>query len=403
MPKTIKLDYSSPQKLGRFAFLHLGFRPFFIGASSFAFIAILLWMGIYTLSWPFTFSHLPPMTWHAHEMIFGYSIAVIAGFLLTATKNWTGMQTLHGYPLLGLFGLWGISRLLFLFGNAVPLEFIAISDILFIGLLTISVCYPLLKTKQWKNIIFVGLLILLGCSNMVFYLGAFGGWFPGIYYGLYAGLYLVLTFIFIMGRRIIPFFIEKGLGYPVQLKNWPWIDKTHLILFGAFASADLINPNSYLTAGLAGLTAFVHGLTLIGWYQHGIWKKPLLWILYLGYVFIVLGFILKVLAILGGISVYLAVHAFAVGGIGMITLGMMARVSIGHTGRNVLAPPHSLFWIFGLLSCSAFIRIIFPLINASFYLWWIALAQLFWLFAFGWFLVVFLPMLIYPRTDGHYG
>jgi uncharacterized protein involved in response to NO len=397
------VNIEQPKKVGKFAFLHLGFRPFFIGASSFAFLAILMWMGIYIFSWHIPFHHFAPMTWHAHEMIFGYSIAVVAGFLLTAVKNWTGIQTLHGYRLLLLFLLWLIARLLPFLGDSVPLSVIAISDNLFILLLSISVLLPLLKVKQWNNIALVSHLLLLVISNIVFYLGAYGLLSDGIHYGLYAGLYLILSLLLTVGRRVIPFFIEKGVGYPIQLRNWKWIDKSHLFVFWLFGIADLINPNAYLTAGLAGLSCLIHGFRLVGWHTPGIWKKPLLWVLYLAYIFIVVGFALKVLTIVSQVSVYLAVHAFAFGGIGMMTSGMMARVSLGHTGRNIFAHPRALFWIFALLFCGTLVRVVFPLIDSSFYLYWIALSQLFWLLAFGWFLYVYFTMLIYPRIDGHYG
>ncbi len=397
----IILDIDPPKNTGKFAFLHLGFRPFFMGASSFAFLAILIWMGIYALGWRMPFTHVSPMTWHAHEMIFGYSIAVAAGFLLTAVKNWTGIQTLHGYPLLLLFLLWIIARILPFFD--VPLSIIAAADNLFILLLTISISLPLLKAKHWKSFALVLHLFLLLMSNIVFYLGAYDILFHGIHYGLYLGLYLILSLIFIMGRKVIPFFIEKGVDYPIQVTNWKWIDKSNIVIFWLFGIADLINPNSYFTAGFAGLSAIIHGIRLGGWHTRGIWKRPLLWILYLGYAFLVLGFTLKVFTILNGTSVFLALHAFAYGGIGMITIGMMARVSLGHTGRNITAPPRSLFWIFALLLYGALIRVIFPLIDSSFYLLWITLSQSIWIFAFAWFSIIYFPILIYPRIDGRYG
>jgi uncharacterized protein involved in response to NO len=402
------INLESPKKNvsnSQFAFLHLGFRPFFLGASSFAILAILVWMGIYALGWKMSFAHFAPMTWHAHEMIFGYSIAVMAGFLLTAIKNWTGRQTIHGYPLLGLFLVWIAARILPFFGEFVPLGIIALIDNLFIVLLSVAVFLPLIKAKQWMNVALVSILPLLLISNIVFYLGVAGELTKGISYGLYAGLYLIISLIFLMGRRVIPFFIEKGVNKdcPVHIKNWRWIDSSHLIILSLFVIADLNNPYSYFTAGLAGLLCLVHGIRLIGWHTPGIWKKPLLWILYLGYASIVVGFALKALVVVSDISIYLAVHAFAFGGIGLITMGMMARVALGHTGRNVFDPPRSLFWIFALLFSGTLIRVFFPLIDSSFYLVWITLSQLFWVMGFASFLYLYFPMLISPRIDGRMG
>lgn len=364
--------------VGKFALLHLGFRPFFIGASGFAVLSMLIWMTIYIFGWNIQFKYFSTMTWHAHEMIFGYTLAVAAGFLLTAIKNWTNLQTVHGYRLLLLFLLWLLARCLpFLEGGGI---LTAVIDNLFIVSLIIAVALPLQKAKHWKSLAFVLILIFLLISNIVFYLGVFRVVPNGVHYGLYLGLYLILGLIFIMGRRVIPFFIERGVDETVQVKNWNWIDKSHLPIFMVFGITDLIIPYSYFTAGFAGLLGLIHAVRLFGWYTKGIWKKPLLWILYLGYAFIVLGFVLKALSIFAGISVFLSVHAFTFGGIGLITIGMMARVSLGHTGRQVQNPPQSVFWIFGLLVCGTIIRVIFPLINSSFYVYWMGLSQIFWIF-----------------------
>jgi uncharacterized protein involved in response to NO len=387
--------------VGKFAFLHLGFRPFFLGASGFAVLSMLMWMAIYIFGWNVQFKYFSTMTWHAHEMIFGYTLAVAAGFLLTAIKNWTNLQTIHGYKLLSLFLLWLLARCLpYLEGGSI---FTAIIDNLFIILLIIAVALPLLKAKHWKSLAFVLILVFLLFSNIVFYLGAFKVITNGEHYGLYMSLYLILGLIFIMGRRVIPFFIERGVDETIQVKNWSWIDKSHLPIFIVFGITDLIEPYSYLTAVLAGLLGLIHTVRLYGWYTKGIWKKTLLWILYLSYVFIVLGFVLKALSIFAGISVYLSVHAFTFGGIGLITIGMMSRVSLGHTGRLVSNPPQSLFWIFGLLLCGAIIRVIFPLIDNSLYIYWMGLSQILWIIGFAWFFFIYFPMLIYPRTDGRYG
>ncbi len=397
------IDVDRKQVVEKYAVLNLGFRPFFIGASAFAFLSTLLWMGIYVLGWTLQPKHFSPITWHAHEMIFGYSIAVIAGFLLTAVKNWTGVQTLNGYPLLCLFLFWIAARLLPFFSDLVSLDILALVDNLFIFFLIFAVVVPLLKVRQWRNMGIIAILLLVLASNVIFYLGIIGILPNGIHIGLYSGLYLILALIFTMGRRIIPLFIEGGVGYPVKLKNWKWIDISSLVTFLIFWIADLIVPSLTITAGLAGLLFVIHGIRLFGWYTSGIWKKPLLWVLYIAYALIVLGFGLKTAGIVYGISPYLAVHAFAFGGIGMMTLGMMARVSLGHTGRNVHVPPRSLNAIFITLFCGALVRIIFPLLDNSLYTLWIALSQILWMTAFGMFLFIYFPILIYPRIDGRYG
>ncbi|TNG03054.1 MAG: NnrS family protein, partial [Gammaproteobacteria bacterium] len=216
--------------------------------------------------------------------------------------------------------------------------------------------------------------------------------------GLYSGIYLIIALIFVMGRRVMPFFIEKGVDYPVQLKNRQWLDVSSLVLFLAFWIADLVRPDTLPVALLALALLVLHAIRLVGWYTPGIWKKPLLWVLYVGYGWLVTGFALKAAVVFIGISPFLPLHAFAYGGIGMITLGMMARVTLGHTGRNVFDPPPVLlFWMFALLLCGAVIRVLLPLLDPAHYMAWIGLSQGLWIIAFTLFLTIFLPMLIRPR------
>lgn len=391
------------QVVGRFALFYLGFRPFFLGAAGFSILSILAWMGVYVFDWEIHMNGLSPTTWHAHEMIYGYSMAVVAGFLLTAIGNWTGLQTLHRFPLLLLFFLWVAGRVLFFFGNLLPVEFLAITDCLFVFFLILSTAFPVLKARQWMNFTIITKLILILASNIVFYLGVLGILPDGVYWGLYSGLYLVLALIFMMGRRVIPFFIEKGVDYPVQLTNWKWLDISSLVFFLLFWITDLLIPNEAPVALLAGILFVLHGTRMAGWYTHGIWGKPLLWVLYLGYGSVVAGFALKVAVFVFEVSPYLSVHAFAFGGIGMITIGMMSRVSLGHTGRNVFEPPAALFRIFTLLFIGAIVRVLFPLIDPSHYMIWVGLSQVLWVISFSMFLYIYFPMLIKPRVDGRYG
>jgi uncharacterized protein involved in response to NO len=217
------------------------------------------------------------------------------------------------------------------------------------------------------------------------------------------GFYTVLAVIFNMGRRVIPFFIEKGLGCPFEAKNYHWVDVSSLWLFLAFSLADIFYPNKYLVGGLALTLIVLHGARLYGWYHKAIWKKSLLWVLLMGYTWIVLGFVLKLLSSFTGISPFLALHAFAYGGIGMVTAGMMARVSLGHTGNNVFDPPKILHTIFGLILAGAIVRVILPIFLNQYYVHLIGLAQVLWIIAFGLFFTIYAPMLIKARADGRYG
>ncbi len=393
---------------GNYALTHLGFRPFFLSAGAFAVIGILLWTAIYSFNWQGLNAAYPPITWHAHEMIFGYTLAVVAGFLLTAIKNWTGQQTLHQAPLLLLTAIWLAARLL-PFMQGLSLQAVASVDLLFMLALLAEVAIPVLRARQWQQAGIIAKVALMTLANAVFYLGLLGYWPAGIQLGLYAGLYLMIALIFTMGRRVIPFFIERGVGVSFKANNTRWVDRSSLVLFLLFAITDLIamTQGNQALAGMAAALALVqiplHGWRLYGWYHAAIWQKPLLWVLYVAYAWLVLGFGLKFLSWSTGLSPWLAVHAFAYGGIGMMTLGMMARVILGHTGRNVFEPPALVGKIFTILFAGACVRILAVWALPQWHWWWIVIAQCLWMLAFGLFIWLYAPMLIKPRVDKRYG
>ena len=384
-----------------FALFNLGFRPFFLAAVGFAAVSMLIWMGIYIFGWtlqPFGSAQ----TWHAHEMIFGYTLAVIAGFLLTAVKNWTSVQTPHGVSLAVIFFLWLAARIL-PFISGVEIQVIALIDNLFILALVAGVGYPIFKTRQWQHAVILAILLLMLASNILFYCGLLGLVDNGVTLGLYSGLYLIMGLIFLMGRRVIPFFIEKGVDETVQLTNYKWLDISSPIIFVGFWFADLFLADPMIVAALAAVLFMLHSIRLIGWYTPGLWSKPLLWVIYLAYAALTFGFALKAAVPLLGISPFIALHAFAVGGVGVMTLGMMSRVALGHTGRNVFEPPRILGPMFTLLFIATFVRVFLPMLIPSEYILWVGVSQVFWIVAFALFFIIFLPVLLKPRIDGRFG
>jgi uncharacterized protein involved in response to NO len=189
----------------------------------------------------------------------------------------------------------------------------------------------------------------------------------------------------------------------VQLKNWKWLDISSLVLFILFWIADLLTPNTAVVAVLAGVLFLLHITRMVGWHTHGIWRNPLLWVLYLAYGTLAAGFLLKLAVFVFGVSPFLAVHAFAFGGIGMMTIGMMARVSLGHTGRSVTEAPAALTWIFMTLFIGTVVRVLLPLIDPLHHAIWVGLSQVLWIISFSLFLYLYTPMLFQRRLDGQYG
>ena len=381
----------------KFALLNLGFRPFFLLAGVYALVTILVWCGVYVYGWPAPKLPFTTMHWHAHEMIFGYGMAVAAGFLLTAVRNWTHIDTLHGYPLAGLAVLWLAARVACWLMPAQILP-MALPDLVFDLWLMFAIISPILSAKQHQQIGIASKLVLLMLANLCFYLGVSGVLEHGIVWGLHSGLYVLLALVFSMARRVLPFFIEQGAGYPVKLKNRVWIDRSGIYVFVLFMIADVFWQNVPVTAALAGLLFAIHAMRLAGWYTRGIWKKPLLWVLYTGYAGATFGFLLKALAPFMSLQPSLALHAFALGGIGMITAGMMARISLAHTGRNL--EQHRLSPIFISLFASYVARVLLPIMAPSHYLLWVGLAQALWLIAFALFVRVYVPILVKSRVDG---
>ncbi len=385
------------------AWLRLGFRPFFLGAGAFGALAMLTWLFVFGRYLTLPLSGLPAIAWHGHEMLFGYSMAVIAGFLLTAVRNWTGINTIRGTPLLLLFLCWLAARLLLAFGDITTLWYAATFDLLFnVGFL-VAISIPVIRARNWAQVAILLKIALMAGSNLLFYLGAAGVLASGIFVGLYSALYLVLALILMLSRRVMPFFIERGVGYAVQLTNRKWLDISSVVLFVAFWLVDIVRPNGLLVSLLAIALLVLHGIRIVGWYTPGIWKKPLLWSLYLGYAAIIVGFALKAAVYFLDISPYLALHAFAAGGIGMITSGMMARIALGHTGRDISQPPSAVTPILLLVATAALVRVAFPMFDIEHYRLWVTLSQSLWIIAFSWLTVRYFPILTQPRVDGQDG
>ncbi len=390
-----------------FSLFNLGFRPFFLGAGLIAILSMFVWYLL--LQQTLQLSVLSSTQWHSHEIIFGFSMAVITGFLLTAVKNWTNIDTPSGRPLLLLFLLWAGARVAWLLLPFLPessaslLVMAAVFDLAFSFYFALAFARPVFLSKQWNQIGLLVKVMLMGVLNALCYLGLFGVLEQGMSWGVYGGFFIILAIILTMGRRVIPFFIEKGVTETVSLKNPKWIDHSSLVLFLLLAISEVF-LNSPLITSLVAAPLFIIGcIRLFNWHTAGIWQKPMLWSLYLGMGFIQVGFLLFALTIFSPPLQSLAIHTLAVGGIGLITLGMMTRVTLGHTGRNVNQPPAYHTLLLGLLLLATVTRVLLPLIWPEHYTTWLTLSQFLWITAYAVFVATFAPMLIKKRIDGHFG
>ncbi|MCW8924563.1 MAG: NnrS family protein [Gammaproteobacteria bacterium] len=398
----LNISEPNPSVKSNTALWQLGFRPFFLAAAIFSTLAMMLWMGIYVFKWPMPLLDINPITWHAHEMLFGYALAVIAGFLLTAVKNWTGQQTINGSVLIALFSVWLIARLLPIL-NIGTIGLVAMLDCAFILATAFAVAAPIMKVEQWSQTGILAILFLMFVANSFYYAGLLDLVDDGERIGIYSCLYLILTIIFVMGRRVIPFFIERGVDVRVSLTNRKWLDTSSMVLLIALWISDVVFTQTKIAGTLAGILFVLHTIRSYDWHTKALWKSSMLWVLYLAYLFLTLGFALKAASAWLGVSPFIAVHAFTAGGIGILTIGMMSRVSLGHTGRNVQQPPRGLSIAFSLLLIGAIVRVILPLLLPSQYSSWVALSQLLWIAGFGLFVILFAPILIRPRIDGQPG
>ena len=378
----------------------LGFRPFFLLAGVCAVVFVALWVFTFTANVALT-TYYGQVVWHSHEMIFGYTVAVIAGFFLTAVRNWTNLPTPSGATLAAMAGLWLLGRIVPFFPTVVPQWLIALLDLSFVPVLAVGIGIPLVRSGQKRNLFFLLILGAIFAANLLVHLQLLGIAQNVGRRGTLLGLNLIILIIVIMGGRVIPFFTERALQ-GVTPKRWPVIEYLAPGSVVIYLLADLALPDSTLAGWLAAFAAVINGIRLAGWYTNRYWSVPLLWVLHFGYLWVVVGFGLKAAAAAGIVPGQFTLHAFTVGAIGVLTLGMMARVSLGHTGRPLKAAP-AMAVAFALLNLAAVVRGVLPLLFPQSLIQFVALSGTLWVAAFMMFIFVHAPILLRPRIDGKPG
>lgn len=383
----------------RQALFALGFRPFFLLAGLGAVGLVAAWAALFATGRPLT-SYYGYINWHSHEMVFGFAAAAVAGFLLTATRNWTGVPTARGPVLAGLAVVWLLGRVLPLLPGVQP-ALVAAVDLAFLPLVALALAWAVYQAEHWKSMAFPVVLLILTAANVAIHLEVLGVTATTARAGVYAGVDLVVALITLMGGRVTPFFTEKALE-GVRPRSWPWVERLAVPSVILVAAAEAFHPQPLAVGIAAGLAAAVNGVRWVGWLDRKVGSVPLLWVLHAAYGWLVLGFAMKALGAAGLVSPLLAVHALTVGGIGGATIGMMARVSLGHTGRT-LDLPRGMATAFVLLNAAAIVRVLVPLVAPAEYALWIGLSGVLWALAFAIFVVDYAPILFRPRIDGRPG
>ena len=379
-----------------FALWNLGFRPFYLGASIFASVSILLWVGEY--AGLLHVGYLRDPVWHAHEMLFGYTIAVIVGFLFTAGRNWTGQPTPSGALLAGYFLLWIAGRV----SVMTPYPILAaILNAAFPVAAAIGLEFPLVRSANRRNYFFVALLVLLGALTLAIHLGRIGLVVLPQRASLQVGLDVVLFVIAVMGGRVIPMFTNNGVP-GVRATRTPLVEKAALGGVLALIVVDLLGVDARVVGVLALAVAIAHAVRLALWQPWRTTRVPIVWVLHAAYAWIVVYLLLRALAAYGFVASPLATHALTIGAIGGMTIGMMTRTARGHSGRP-LAADGSEVLSYALIQIAALLRVGGGIALPDHYLASVVLSGLCWSAGFAVYAVRYWPVLTRPRLDGKPG
>jgi uncharacterized protein involved in response to NO len=380
----------------RFALWDLGFRPFYLLASVFAAGSILLWIAEYAGYLSGGYLHDP--VWHAHEMLFGYVIAVITGFLFTAARNWTGEPTPTGRLLAGYALLWIAGRV------AALLPFPVLGAVLnaaFPVAVAAGLAVPLARSGNRRNYFFVALLVLLGAVTLAVHLAQLGVFAWPARVSLQVGLDIVLFTIAVMAGRVVPMFTNNGVPGAGATRS-PWVERAALGGVLVLVVADLLRVDGVSLAVIAVLVAAVHATRVALWRPWRTTRAPLVWILHASCAWIVVHLVLRALAAAGYVAAPFAVHALTIGAIGGMTIGMMTRTARGHSGLPLVADRFEVA-SFALIQVAAVVRVFGGIALPDFLRATVVLSGLCWSCAFALYAIRYWPILTRPRIDGKPG
>jgi uncharacterized protein involved in response to NO len=378
------------------ALLALGFRPFYLLASIFAALSVPLWA--LQFSGRLQHAYLAGPLWHAHEMLFGFTLAVIVGFLFTAGRNWTDLPTPTGWKLGALALLWIAARVLVLTPFAVAA---ALANVAFPLAAAVALAIPFFRSRNRRNYFFVGLLVLFAAAAGLVHLGQLGVVDVPSFLGVRLALDIVLFILAVMGGRVIPMFTNNGVPGAGAAKE-PVIEKTALGTVLALLVADAAGLDGWPLASLTAFAAALHAARWVLWRPWKTLRTPLVWVLHLAYAWVPLHLLLRCLAELGIVASSLPTHALTVGAVGGLVIGMMTRTARGHTGRLLRADRYEVA-CYACVLLAAAVRVGLPLTSPESTVTAVLASALLWSAGFGLYAVRYWPVLSRPRLDGRPG
>lgn len=399
IPPLVGAGAAAPAKKALYGWpvLRLGFRPFYLAAAALACLAVPLWiaamLGAITLD-----LSVAPMLWHAHEMLLGFATGVIVGFLLTAVKAWTGLQTPRGAALGALVLLWIAARLA---AWVAPYPVYAALDVVLLPAVAVILLRTLLRAGNKRNLPLVGILLLLSLANLCFHLSVMGWVAIAPTSALYAALGLIVLVECVMAGRVIPAFtmsVNPGLKIAVPT----WLERSALASTAIALALWVFAPAGWLGFAALAIAALLQLARMLHWQSLVTRTRPILWVLHLAYAWIPVGLALLALAQLGWMAASIGVHALAVGATGGLIIGMLTRTARGHTGRPLQASRAEVL-AYVLVMAAAVLRVLVPLVAPQWYTHALVCAAAAWTVAFVIYLVMYVPWLTSTRLDGKDG
>jgi uncharacterized protein involved in response to NO len=388
----------------RFALFDYGFRPFFLLSGCYALLMVPVWLYRFAHA-AAPFGALPSMYWHSHEMVYGFVMAAIAGFLLTAVPSWTGTRGFAGMPLIAAVAAWVLGRLAMSTVGAVPFWLTAAVELALVPLLLCLLAPPIFRSAN-RNAPLLAVLMMLWLIDGAFLVGLERG--DAILAGgaMRLAIDFVLILVTVIGGRIVPAFTGNALrarGDAVTTVTRPWLEGVVIAAMVLVAIVDVLAPDSILSGAIALLAAIAHLLRLSGWRSFRTGGEPVLWVMHVAYAWLPIGLTLKACALLaaaGWASKWQ--HALTIGVFATMILAVMTRASLGHTGRPLKVGP-SIALAYVLLTVSTVLRVFGVALFPRHYLFTVSVSGVAWMLCFGIFLVVYAPVLWSPRVDGKPG